>query len=140
MNTAVELLKSNQLKVTKPRVLVLDHLMHCTQGHTLNELSEILATACDRVTVYRTLKTLEEKEIVHPIPDAGAMRFKLSTSCKHDFQHAHIHFRCEDCGEVLCIDEMPHIPALPVGYSLKKAEQMLKGQCAECATKSTDKT
>jgi Fur family ferric uptake transcriptional regulator len=133
MEPAIELLRENGLKITLPRKQVLNHILHCAQGHTLNELADILNDNCDRVTVYRTLKTLEEKGLIHAVHDGGAARFKLNTACRHKEQHEHIHFKCDGCGEMLCIDEEPHIPVLPEGYLLSEVSLLLKGKCARCA-------
>lgn len=140
METAEQMLRSAGLKVTRPRLRVVGHLMQCAQGHTLNELAQILNETCDRVTVYRTLKTLEQGEVVHSISDKGATRYKLTGGCSHEEEHEHIHFRCENCGDIMCIDETPSIPKLPGGYLLQKAELMLRGRCARCAHKSGKNT
>ena len=66
----------------------------------------------DRITIYRTLKTFEQKGIVHSINNGtGEVKYALCdeycTAVAHTDQHPH--FQCERCEKITCIDrkELP---------------------------------
>jgi Fur family ferric uptake transcriptional regulator len=48
-----------------------------------------------------------------------------------------MHFRCEDCGGVFCLDAAPPAaPRLPLGFSLSRVDFDLRGRCAGCCAVS----
>jgi Fur family ferric uptake transcriptional regulator len=51
--------------------------------------------------------------------------------------HPHPHFKCNICGDVICLDEILAAPrvALPAGYRSEELEVTVKGQCAMCAAR-----
>jgi len=86
--------------------------------------------------MYRTLKTFEEKGILHCIKGEGEeARYALCnehcTPTRHLDQHPH--FQCQKCNQVKCIDNLL-IPVmkLPDGYVQKDVNMMIKGICPNC--------
>ncbi|HWZ05000.1 MAG TPA: hypothetical protein VNX40_15390, partial [Mucilaginibacter sp.] len=53
---------------TAMRLLVLDFLLNQNAAISLSDIEKGL-TPADRITIYRTLKTFEEKGLVHAIDD-----------------------------------------------------------------------
>src|SRR5688572_18057217 len=94
-------LVQKDVKPTAMRLLVLQYLAKQTHSVSLNDI-EAEMNHSDRITVYRTLKTFQEKGLVHRIEDGtGSAKFALcydecEVSCKHDL---HIHFYCTSCKE-----------------------------------------
>jgi Fur family ferric uptake transcriptional regulator len=91
----------------------------------------------DRVTIYRTLKSFQDKGIIHRVlDDEGSPKYAL---CRHEcdahaHKHNHVHLKCSQCGETNCIEsvEVPPI-TLPEGYSYREADVLLQGVCKNCA-------
>ena len=90
----------------------------------------------DRTTLYRTLKTFEEKCIVHQIDDGtGIPKYAL---CDHDNGMAnhsdlHLHFHCTKCNRTTCLTEhrIPQIN-LPDKFIPEDVNMLVKGTCEHC--------
>ncbi|MDX5483056.1 MAG: transcriptional repressor, partial [Hymenobacteraceae bacterium] len=71
------LLQEKQVKPTAMRLLVLEFLSKQQAAVSLNDLEAAFHRA-DRSTLYRTLKTFEEKGVVHSIADGtGSVKYAL---------------------------------------------------------------
>lgn len=119
-------------RATPARIRVLRLLRAAPAALTHNEIEQALgARAIDRVTLYRVLDWLTESGLVHKNADASRVfRFSAAAAGEH---RTHIHFRCEDCGGVFCLDAAPPAaPALPNGFSLSRIDLDLRGRCADC--------
>ena len=130
------ILKTHRMRVTACRVDVLksfiDEVNALSQGFLENKFPTY-----DRVTIYRTLNSFLEKGILHKIPnDQGTATFGLCqdncTPTQH--HHDHIHFKCQDCGKITCLEDM-EIPKvnLPAGYSVSQVNMIVDGICEKCA-------
>ncbi|WP_070137714.1 Fur family transcriptional regulator [Crocinitomix algicola] len=129
------LLRSKKLRVTDFRLAVLtifeQHKNAISTEQIENELGEF-----DRITLYRTIKTFIEKGIIHEITMPGNIK-KLALchdNCNaKEHQHQHIHFRCNSCAEIFCldIDDYPEINLK--GYQIDAVEIQAKGICKNCA-------
>lgn len=130
-----ELLKKNQLSITDSRMQILD-LFYQAPGALAHADIEKQAHKMDRVTIYRTLQTFEEKGIIHTIPTAdNSVKYAL---CKHDCAEGHhhdnhVHFVCEHCHKTICLDDV-HVPdvKLPKGFTPLEASMVVNGICDEC--------
>jgi len=60
-----QVLKTNQLKVTQPRLRVLEIISTKISAISQPELEKILGSEIDRVTLYRILASFEDKGILH---------------------------------------------------------------------------
>ena len=91
----------------------------------------------DRITLYRTLKSFQDKGLIHEAVDGGKdTKYALcQNQCDvhHHIDH-HPHFLCESCGVTYCMDEIK-IPDfdLPRNYTLKGMHLALSGTCASCS-------
>lgn len=131
-----ELLEKHQLKKTVPRLSVLSILKASNAAVSQPELETILGKEIDRVTLYRTLTTFEEKGIIHKILDLkGTANYAFcSSSCnKHQHNDEHVHFNCTVCLNVFCLAalEIPHL-VMPAGYTSKTVNFMVYGICKKC--------
>jgi Fur family transcriptional regulator, ferric uptake regulator len=91
----------------------------------------------DRITLYRTLKTFEQKGLIHQAVDGtGTAKYALcSGNCStHAHHDEHAHFHCLVCGKTICLDDQLELQAkAPKGYKVKHAHLVLEGECAACA-------
>lgn len=135
--SATEILKNHQLRITDCRLDVLQFFVSASHSISSRDLEDAFPNY-DRVTLYRTLHSFEEKGIIHSIPnETGIARYGLCfDTCEpghHD--HAHIHFKCDDCGVVDCLPthSVP-VVAIP-GFQIKETNMIVSGICEACSTK-----
>lgn len=134
-----EILKSSNLKITQPRLRVLQIISEKTTAISQPELEKILGAEIDRVTLYRILSSFEEKGILHKVFDLnGTATYAFcSTKCNEDHHHdQHVHFICSLCNSVYCLDEIkiPNIK-LPKNFSLHSIAINAVGICNLCQEK-----
>ena len=127
-------LTSRNIKPTAMRELVLDILTEQKMAISLSDLEQKFHKS-DKVTLYRTLKTFEEKKLIHSIDDGtGAVKYALcKESCQCHPEELHVHFRCLKCQHTFCLSDIP-IPSinLPVNFSMENINLVVKGVCSNC--------
>jgi Fur family ferric uptake transcriptional regulator len=137
---AEELLRGTGERVTRGRVVVLASLLEAKRALTHSEVESRIERLyeIDRVTVYRVLDWLTQQGLTHRL--AGDDRIWRFTAAHESHPrgggtHPHPHFKCNTCGDVICLDEVSATPrvVLPAGYKSEELEVTVKGQCAMCA-------
>lgn len=132
---AVDILEKHDLKKTNTRIDVLSFFLLRTYALTHGDIETELQDKHDRVTLYRTLNTFEERGITHKVlGEDGVALFALCDDCHIDHHHdRHIHFHCNKCGKTFCIEET-YTPdfKMPKGYELEDVKISAKGICKEC--------
>ncbi len=135
MTKTENLLKNHNLRITQVRKNVLSLFLDQDEALS-NHFIESQLEKVDRVTLYRTLKSFEEKGLIHKAFDGSDIsKYALcSSDCSEDHhQDSHAHFHCEKCGKTLCMDDIPSPnSSLPSGYQLHSTHLILKGYCNEC--------
>lgn len=145
MSSAEDRLRSAGLRVTRPRVAVLDVLdeARLTGRHLL--VAEVAAQARDRIgsvstqAVYDCLEALARVGAVRRVELPGSpARYETRVSDNHH------HLTCRSCGVVVDVacatGETPCLtPADDHGFVLDEAEVIFWGRCAACAAeRATD--
>ena len=130
-----EILKKANLKVTPVRKQVIERLENSDFALAPQEIEQAFEQI-DRVTLYRTLKSFEQKGIIHKVNDGtGIDKYAMcEQECTEDHHHdEHIHFNCDQCGNTYCVDEIkvPSI-AMPEGFRVKSTNVVVKGVCKQC--------
>lgn len=129
-----KILKSHKLRVTDGRVDILDFFIRQKRTMALKDLEKEFKTS-DRVTLYRTLSAFTKNGVLHKIPDdSGHATYGLchDTCNSDDHFHDHMHFKCNECGNIECLDKI--IPPIDLpGYHVKEANLILNGTCKTCA-------
>jgi Fur family ferric uptake transcriptional regulator len=129
-------LAENGVRPTAMRILIYKYLAEREVAIALTDMENAFSKA-DRTTLYRTLKTFEEKRIVHQIDDGtNISKYALcepGCNCEME-QDLHLHFHCDNCDETVCLTEhkIPHIN-LPDGYVAENANLVIKGICDKCS-------
>lgn len=140
MNTAPkDILTANDLKQTKPRLLVLEQIIGRDAAVSQPDLEKKLGGEVDRVTLYRTLSTFEEKGILHKIIDgAGTANFAIchSNCTSHHHHDEHLHFNCTQCKKVYCLDIKIPSTTIPKNFTMESIQLMASGICENCNIKS----
>jgi Fur family ferric uptake transcriptional regulator len=135
MNEIEKLLNAKNVRPTAMRTLIYKYMAEKEVAVALTDIENAFAKA-DRTTLYRTLKTFEEKGVVHQIDDGtGIQKYALcEPGCNCDLDRdLHLHFHCNNCNETVCLTEhrIPNI-ILPEGYIAEDANLVLKGICDKC--------
>ena len=131
-----KVLKSHNLRVTDCRLDVVQFFMDektaLSQVDLENQFKQY-----DRVTLYRTLNSFLDSGILHKIPNSeGAASYGLChETCTPDHHdHNHVHFKCNNCGQIECLDDksIPKV-TLPEGYQIETVNMIVDGLCVKCA-------
>ena len=129
-------LNNKSIRPTAMRLLVLEAMTNQQAAVSLSDLEKQFEKS-DRITLYRTLKTFQEKGIVHSIDDGtGAPKYALcedDCSCDID-RDLHVHFHCKVCSETFCLPKykIPEIN-LPAKFQAEEANLVVKGVCSLCS-------
>jgi Fur family ferric uptake transcriptional regulator len=137
MNEALEnMLTAKRVNPPAMRLLVLEYLLKQTAAVSLQDLEKDFQHS-DRITLYRTLKTFEEKGLVHPITDGtGTTKYALCSDACTDGEHydLHLHFYCTGCQQTFCLPKtrVPDI-RLPNRFVLEELNLTARGICDRCS-------
>ncbi len=122
------------IKPTAMRQLVFTVLKKQKTAISLAELENKFEKA-DRVTLYRTLKTFENKKVIHAIEDGtGSIKYALcQDTCECNPKDFHVHFHCTECSQTYCLNDI-RVPgiSLPQNFTLESVNMVVKGLCDEC--------
>ena len=135
MTASEKILKKHHLRVTPFRSEVLQIFANAGKALSSHDVEKQLSDA-DRITLYRTLKSFEEKGIIHKAIDGTiTQKYALCDAhCDEDHHHdEHVHFHCEKCENTFCIDQVvvPQID-LPSGFKVKQTNMVVSGVCKDC--------
>lgn len=134
MNTPTEnkLLDKNT-NPTSMRILVYDFLASQQAALSLSEIEEHLYHA-DRITIYRTLKTFEEKGIVHSIQENTTTKYRLCNDECGEETHKdwHLHFYCKLCKQTTCGENMVLPESIKGNFRIDEVRLFAKGICEDC--------
>lgn len=137
MNEPVkEVLKRNRLSVTESRMQILSLFYNAPGALAHADIEKNTGDKIDRVTIYRTLQTFEEKGIIHTIPTAdNSVKYALCReACAEGHHHDnHVHFVCTNCGKTICLEDVlvPDVK-LPAGFKPTQAQMVVNGLCKDC--------
>ncbi|MAS56570.1 Fur family transcriptional regulator [Nocardioides sp.] len=133
-----QLLRSAQLRVTRPRVAVLDAVHDHPHADTEQIISSVRARLGDvsHQAVYDVLKALTLNGLVRRIqPSSSVARYEARVGDNHH------HVVCRGCGSIADVDcavgETPCLTATEDhGFTIDEAEVIYWGTCPGCAASS----
>ncbi|MBC7476331.1 MAG: transcriptional repressor [Candidatus Sericytochromatia bacterium] len=139
---AIDILKKNGYKITKPRQIILKVLDESELPLSPYEISDHIkkmGETGDVVGVYRSLEILEESGIVHKVLSNGKYlkcNLKLHSEDQKD-SHCHHNLICKKCGtlkEVDCVGLELFERILKSEYSFDVEHHALEfyGLCSSC--------
>jgi Fur family ferric uptake transcriptional regulator len=136
METIEQVLESKNIRVTAMRMLIYKFLVEKEVAVTLSDIENAFEKA-DRTTLYRTIKTFEEKDIVHQIDDGtGITKYALcEKDCNCEIEtDLHLHFHCTNCNKTICLtdNKIPKI-TVPDGFISENVNLVVKGICDKCS-------
>ncbi len=132
-----KLLLNYGLRKTGCRQEVLRQFLQNSFALSHADLEKLIGDRYDRVTIYRTLYSFEERGLIHSINDvSGAVKFALcqEESCSQQHHHDnHIHFYCTSCSQTFCLNDVVIPPiSLPKTYKVERLHFSAQGICKDC--------
>lgn len=136
MQKVTDILKKNKLRATPVRKELLKLFIDSKNALSNQDIEDQMSEV-DRVTLYRTLKSFQEKGIIHRAFDGTdvARYASCSEHCDSTAHHdEHLHFHCSKCDNTFCVDSIP-IPKLdmPSGFKAQKTSIVVDGVCQQCS-------
>ncbi|GGG96043.1 transcriptional regulator [Polaribacter pacificus] len=136
MTEIEKFLEDKRVRPTAMRILIYKFMGQKKIAVALTDIENAF-TKADRTTLYRTLKTFEEKGIVHQIDDGtGISKYALcEEGCNCDIKNdLHLHFHCNNCNETTCLTDhkIPQIK-VPNGFVSENVNLVVKGICDKCS-------
>ncbi|HJR99503.1 MAG TPA: transcriptional repressor [Flavobacterium sp.] len=126
-------MKSTRNTTAKKAILELIQNSEVALSHA--EIQKLNNELCDRVTIYRVLDRLVTEDLIHKIatPD-GTVKYAAChhEDDKHQHIHNHVHFSCEKCHAVICLDTVEPSYTIPENYLVNQVHFTLSGLCPEC--------
>ncbi len=129
-----KMLKTRNLRATEIRVALLEIISNLGRAVSNQEIQNSLIKF-DRITLYRTLNTFIERGILHKIilEDNKNFYALCNLECTTDkHQHQHIHFQCNQCKEVSCLESKEPIELGISSHLVDEIEIMASGTCQDC--------
>ena len=118
-------------RVTGPRRAVVDAMARLEGPFTIEELTSATPLV-GRATVFRTMKLLQEADVVcRMVLEDGSVRYEVSTGDHHH------HLICSECGRVdefsdSDLDALIRRNASDAGFTLAGHSLELYGRCSTC--------
>lgn len=133
MENANEILHNHNLKRTSCREGIITLLLNEKIALSEQEIKDRLGSTYDRTTFYRSFKTLIDADILHRIVvDAQQVKYAINHD-SYENKNGHLHFYCNTCEKVVCIDQpIPKHANLPGGFTCRETEIIIKGNCCNC--------
>jgi Fur family ferric uptake transcriptional regulator/Fur family zinc uptake transcriptional regulator len=136
-----QLLDAAGLRRTKARALVLEMLNSVDRPLSHQEIAAAPDIgSLDRVTLYRTLTTLQRAGLLHRVQGVdGVWRFRGHRTRTGKCGGNHIHFLCLECGRMSCLPEqsLPWVKE-PEGAEVFGKQLVVYGLCATCKSEKKD--
>lgn len=128
-------LRRHALRLTPVRQAALMVLVRSPFALSGAEIEKQLRLPFDRITLYRTLKTFEQKGLIHRVIDhSETVRYAVCTEPATVAVTAdHVHFKCTACRHTYCLSQVA-VPAvaLPGGYRVVRGDYLVSGVCERC--------
>lgn len=126
-------MKKSRNTIAKTKILSIITDSKTALSHS--EIHQLLDDFCDRVTIYRVLDRLIEEDLIHKIVTIdGVIKYAACHDCSSvEHHHNHIHFSCEQCHTVTCIEDVEPSFKLPEQYKIHNVNFMLSGVCPKCS-------
>lgn len=134
MKKDIELtLTDKNTRPTSMRILIYDLLSSQQSAVSLSEIENHFRNA-DRTTIYRTLKTFEEKGIVHSIQENNTTKYTLcNDGCtENTHKDRHLHFYCKICKQTTCKEEISFPENIRTDFRIDEIRLFAKGVCENC--------
>ena len=128
------ILSKNGISRTKFRTNLLNLFFDSNKSLSVDEIMDFFENSINKVTVYRSLNSFEDKGLIHKVPDSNNhKRYSLCNEKLNINSHNHGHFICYSCSQTFCLDSIksPDLTTLK-DYDVKELKLIIEGYCKEC--------
>ncbi|MBM3263678.1 MAG: transcriptional repressor [candidate division Zixibacteria bacterium] len=130
-------LRQFHLRPTRIRSMILSKATEMGYAFSHTDVEKAVNGACDRVTIYRTLRAFLKNGLVHRVVDgSGLERYALGDMAQTGSSPGaseHLHFKCLACQRVSCLSSVAlNNLMLPEGYRLHSYFLTADGICKNC--------
>lgn len=122
----LKLLKENGYKSTPNRKKIITYISNKKGIFCVNDLIASLAKL-DRVSIYRTVELLEQKDVIHPVAMLDGQQYYET----HEAEKHHHHAICTRCHKTQCIDCNFNDKPVP-GFKETHHVITITGLCNKC--------
>ena len=104
---------------------------------SVDDILKYFNNSINKVTIYRSLESFENKGVIHKVPDNNNRRkYSLckENECNADsHKHNHGHFICYSCHQTFCLEEIksPEIISMK-GFHVQELKLTAEGYCQDC--------
>lgn len=131
------MLLDSGIRIKAVRRIILSSLISFGRPVSHSQLKQVEPVKTyDRVTIYRTLRTLQKGGLVHAVRGTdGITRFCAHPPAARGCPGNHPHFVCEHCGRMVCLidQRMPRVK-VPEKYTVEGKQFLVFGLCEGCNT------
>lgn len=122
-----------QTRKTTAKTEILDLIVRSEIALSHSEIQLSLDGLCNRVTIYRVLDRLIEEDLIHKVVNVdGGVKYASCHSCSTTHNHNHVHFSCQKCKSVTCIEGVEPFFELPKKYKVSDVNFTVSGICPQC--------
>ncbi len=119
-------------RTTTAKTEIQDLIFSSSVALSHSEIQKSLEGLCDRVTIYRVLERLMEEGVIHKIVNVdGIVKYAGCHSCSEKHTHNHIHFSCQKCKSVTCLENVEPSYKMPKNYKVSEMNFTLSGLCLQ---------
>ncbi|MBL6731114.1 MAG: transcriptional repressor [Bacteroidia bacterium] len=119
---------------TTAKTVIQDLIVTSNVALSHSEIQKSLEGLCDRVTIYRVLERLIKEGVIHKIVNVdGVVKYAGCHSCSVKHSHNHIHFSCQKCKSVTCLEDVEPTFKMPKKYIISEMNFTLSGLCPQCS-------
>jgi Fur family transcriptional regulator, ferric uptake regulator len=132
-------LRIAKLSETKPRYAIFE-IFHDADHRplTISDIEKRLKIPIDRSTIYRTLDTFEDNQIIKRVYSGWKFKYELSD----DFHGFHHHLICVSCNTTVRLPDQKELDSIVsklgqlYGYNFNDHQLDIRGICANCMRSS----
>ncbi len=118
---------------TQAKRQILEFIQHSQNAVSHADIQSSLNDLCDRVTIYRVLDRLVQEKMIHKIVNVdGVINYATCHTCSNIHHHNHVHFSCENCKSITCLEDNEITFSLPPKYIFKESFFTVSGICPNC--------
>ena len=131
------ILSKNGISRTEFRTELLNIFYSSNISLSIEDILKHFNYSINKVTVYRSLDSFENKGLIHKVPDVNNLkRYSLcrENECNaHSHNHNHGHFICYSCNQTFCLEEIksPEIICMK-GFYVQELKLTAEGYCKDC--------
>lgn len=130
MESVKEILHKNNLKGTAARVAILNTIIDSEAPLSESDIKKRIHEV-DRVTFYRSIKSLLETNIIQGMITQGKI-IKYTFCHENHSSETAVQFYCTECQKLTDVEIEAQIPVVPQGYTEKTCSITITGICKAC--------